>query len=386
VNQNIAELASCDRKIYAVGTATAVARHDSTYTRSNAFSFSAKTGAMTGWAPQVNGPVQSIAFSPDCRTAYLGGSFSEVNGIAAGNLVAVNAKSGAVKRGFQHTVNGPVDTVRYAHGKVIIGGRFSTVNGVQRVALASLRPTTGAVTQYVDENFSGQLGESATAVFNSQLSHDHNRLLVEGTFTSIKGKARQQAAVLKLGKHEVRLDDWTAPELNGTCVIGFYARSGAWSPDDKTIYLAATGLHPESGPGSLQGQPRAGLCDAVSAFPSASRSVHSTWINYSGCDSFYAVVAAKDKVYVGGHQRWLDNGHGCNNGGPGSVNRQGVGSINAKTGKATYWNPSHSRGRGVDHLLATKAGLWVASDTFTDGAAQYCGGVGHHGGICFFPY
>jgi hypothetical protein len=385
-NQNVAELGKCSTTMYAVGSATAVARGAATYHRSNAFSFSATTGAMTAWAPQVNGPVQSIAFSPDCRTAYLGGDFTQVNGAAAENLVAVDTVTGAVRSGFAHTVNGPVNTVRYLHGAVIVGGRFTTVNGVQRTAMASLRPSTGAVTNYLQVRIRGKLGESATAVFNSQPSHDRHRLLIEGTFKSINGHARQQAAVLKLGKSAVRVDGWTSPELLGTCVINFYVRAGNWSPDDKTIYLAATGLHPVSGPGSGPNQPRAGLCDAVSAFPSASRSVHHTWINYSGCDSFYAVAADKDNVYAGGHPRWMDNSNGCNKAGPGAVTRTGIGSINPRTGRATSWNPTHSRGRGVDHLLVTKAGLWVASDTFTDGSAQQCGGKSHHGGICFFPY
>ena len=384
--QNIAELEKCRGTMYAVGTATAIARGSATYARSNAFSFSAKTGAMTAWAPAVNGPVQSIAFSPDCRTAYLGGKFTQVNQVAAHNLVAVNAVTGAVRRDFKHTVDGRVDTVRYVHGAVIIGGRFSTVNGSRRVAMASLRPSTGAVTKYLRVQIRGQLGQSATDVYNSQLSHDRHRLLIEGTFTSINGHTRQQAAVLELGKNTVRVDGWTSPELLETCDIGFYVRAGNWSPDDKTIYLAATGLWPSSGPGSGPSQPRAGLCDAVSAFPAAARSVQHKWINYSGCDSFYAVAADKSNVYVGGHPRWLNNSNGCNNPGPGAVSRPGIGSINPQTGRATSWNPTHSRGRGVDQLLVTKAGLWVASDTFTDGSAQQCGGVTHHGGICFFPY
>jgi hypothetical protein len=386
VDQSIAELEQCKSTMYAVGTATAVARGRATYARFNVFSFSAKTGVMTKWAPKVNGPVRSIAFSPDCRTAYLGGRFTRVNHVDVRNLVAVKTANGAVRRAFQHDADGPVDTVRYVAGAVIIGGRFTTVNGAARAAMASLRPGTGAVTKYLDLQITGRLGQSATDVFNSQPSHDQHRLLIEGTFTSINGHARQQAAVLKLGKHAVRLDGWTSPELFRSCAIGFYVRAGGWAPHDKTIYLAATGIHPASGPGSGDNQPRAGLCDSVSSFPALSQSVQHRWINYSGCDSFYSVAVDKNNVYAGGHPRWLDNSDGCNRPGPGAVSRPGIGSIDPHTGKATSWNPTHSRGRGVDHLLITRAGLWVASDTWKNGMAQQCGGVAHHGGICFFPY
>jgi hypothetical protein len=385
-SQNVADLEKCKGTMYAVGTATAVGRGSDTYVRSNAFSFSATTGVMTAWAPEVNGPVQSIAFSPDCSTAYLGGTFTQVNKVAARNLVAVNTVTGAVKRRFKHEVNGPVDTVRYLHGAVIVGGRFTTVNGGRRTAMASLRPRTGVVTKYLRVRIRGRLGQTATEVFKSQPSHDRHKLLIEGTFTSIDGHRREQAAVLRLGKHAVKLDGWTSPELLQSCAIRFYVRAGNWSPNDNTIYLAATGLHPESGPGSGGSDPRTGLCDAVSAFPAVSRSVPHRWINYSGCDSFYSVAADQDNVYAGGHPRWMDNPFGCNEAGPGAVSRPGIGSLNPRTGLATSWNPTHSRGHGVDDLLVTKAGLWVASDTFTNGGAQQCGGVGDHGGICFFPY
>jgi hypothetical protein len=386
VNQNITELEPCKSKMYAVGTATAVARGATTYARFNAFSFSATTGAMTAWAPKVNGPVRSIALSPDCRTAYLGGQFTRVNHVDVRNLVAVNTVSGSVRRVFKHNVNEQVDTVRYLHGAVIIGGRFTEVNGAKRTAMASLRPSTGAVSKYLHLRIRGRLGPSATDVFNSQPSHDQRKLLIEGTFTSINGHARQQAAVLRLNKRAVKVDGWRSPELFGTCAIGFYVRAGNWAPHDNTIYLAATGIHPTSGPGSGDDQPRAGLCDSVSSFPASSTSVHHRWINYSGCDSFYSVAADKDNVYAGGHPRWLNNSDGCNRPGPGAVSRPGIGSIDPRTGRATSWNPTHSRGRGSDDMLLTKAGLWVASSTWTNGTAQMCGGVSHHGGICFLRY
>jgi hypothetical protein len=386
VNQRVEELQPCKRRMYAVGSMTAVGRGSATFARSNVFSFSAKTGAMTSWAPQVNGPVRSIAFSKDCRTVYLGGAFTRVNRVAVRNLVAVGAVTGKVKRRFKHHVNGPLSTVRYAHGAVIIGGAFSTVNGARRTSVASLRPVTGVVSRYLHLRITRTSGQTRTNVYNSQLSHDRDRLLIEGVFSSINGHPRQQAAVLDLGKHRVRLSGWSSPELSQACQIGFYVRGGSWSPNDRTIYLASTGIQPTSGPGSGTNEPRAGLCDSLAAFPSAERSVSHTWINYTGCDSLYSAVSDRDNVYVGGHERWADNADGCNDPGPGAVSRPGIGSINPRTGMATSWNPTRSRGRGAGQLLLTKAGLWVASDTWIDGSSQQCSGVSHHGGICFFPY
>jgi hypothetical protein len=37
-------------------------------------------------------------------------------------------------------------------------------------------------------------------------------------------------------------------------------------------------------------------------------------------------------------------------------------------------------------MLITGGGLWVASDIFSNGMAQKCGGLPKHGGICYFPF
>ncbi|WP_028645567.1 hypothetical protein [Nocardioides sp. URHA0020] len=309
-----------------------------------------------------------------------------MNGVAAGHLVAVDAVTGKVRKHFRGRANGPVQTVRFAHRRVLIGGSFTAVNGVGRSLMASLKPTTGAVTRYLDVRISGTYPGTAGQVYNSQLSNAGDRLLIEGVFTSIEGRPRQQAAVLDLDRRKVRVNPWRSAELLQTCKLHWYVRAGNWSPDDRTIYLASTGLMPESGRGSTRKGPRAGLCDAVASFPASSGAVSHRWINYAGCDSYYSVVADRHNVYVSGHARWANNRHGCDSAGRGAVRRPGIASINPRTGRVTGWNPTRSRGMGSHQLLLTAAGLWVASDTWKNGSAQSCGGISRHGGLCFLPY
>jgi hypothetical protein len=64
------------------------------------------------------------------------------------------------------------------------------------------------------------------------------------------------------------------------------------------------------------------------------------------------------------------------------VRRPGIGAINAVSGQAAKWNPTRDRGHGADDLLLTRAGLWVASDTYFH--SVLCAHK-HHPGICFFP-
>ena len=124
----------------------------------------------------------------------------------------------------------------------------------------------------------------------------------------------------------------------------------------------------------------------AAAFSSAGGAQYSQWINYTGCDSYYGVVADSNNVYVTGHERWASNPYGCDRAGAGAVPRPGLAALNSSTGTVTSWNPTRSRGYGGDDMVLTSAGLWVASDNFKDGGAQMCGGQTNHGGICFLPY
>ena len=388
VYQTVRRLVPCGSLMYAVGNLSAIAQGSNTYTRGNAFSFSQTTGAMTSWDPEANGPVNDIAFSPDCSVAYLAGSFSSIRGAAATNIAAVDTTTGNLITSFKHSAAAAAYTVDYAHGQVIYGGAFRKINGVVRTELASLDPTTGTVTSYANLNIDGSYPRTSRHIDNSQLSHDGNKLLVEGIFTTIDNQARRQMAVFDLGATSLTLDPWYSPDFNQVCIDAesYYNRSGAWSPDDNTIYGVSTGYKPPSGPGSNTSLPRAGMCDAAYSFSAAPGPQTHQWINYTGCDSYYGVVADDTQVYVTGHERWANNPDGCDAAGPGALSRPGLASLAVSNGSATPWNPTRALGHGADDLVLTPAGLWVASDTFKQGKAQMCATKGNHGGICFLPY
>ena len=49
-----------------------------------------------------------------------------------------------------------------------------------------------------------------------------------------------------------------------------------------------------------------------------------SWVDYTGGDSLYSTVVTDAAVYVGGHQRWLNNPSGRDLRGPGGVGRPGM--------------------------------------------------------------
>lgn len=376
-NATVREIVQCGSTMYAVGSFSTVKQGSTTYTRANAFSFSATTGVLTAWNPRPNGQVNTVALNGSCTMAYLGGTFSTVAAASAKNIAAVNTTSGTLVSSFAHSASGAVNNIQVVNAskEVMVGGNYTSINGSARGYFASLNPTTGAVDSYMTLAVAGTYGGNSgpTKIYNQQLSSRGDRLLVEGTFTTIGGVAHRQVAELDLSSTKATLDAWSNATINSTsCAAGeeFYARAAAFSPDESTIYVAATG-YVGSSP----------YCDAVAAFANTA-AAPVKWINYTGGDSLYAVASGPSDVYIGGHERWANNPQGRDSCGPGCLSRPGIADISAGSGLATSWNPTRDRGHGADDMLVTSAGLWVASDTFYNSVK--CANL-YHPGICFFP-
>jgi hypothetical protein len=389
----VRQLVQCGATMYAAGTFSQVIGYDAatrrmaTFRRANVFSFSAtRPFAVSGWNPGVNGEVNSIALSPDCSTAYLGGNFTKVHGSGANNIVQVSTTTGALNPHFAHNADRTVETLLYYHQMVLAGGFFTAINGSRSKFYVSLDAATGLTTAYLNLHISGhyvytRVIGNRTRVYNQQLDHAGTRLLAEGDFTSVGGKPRQQIFMLALGKTSARVTSWTAAGFYSHCFRKepFYLKAASWSVDDKTVYIATTGFHPliKSSSGK-----RTGLCDVAAAYPATETLVTYLWRNYTGCDSLYATAAGPGAVYFGGHERWADNRDGCNKPGPGAIDAPGMVGLSPRGG-AVVFDPTRSRGRGADDMLLTSEGLWIASDNYK--ANDMCGHEEGFAGICLLP-
>jgi len=408
--QVVRQLVQCGGNIYAVGKFTQISWNGTTFQRSNIFSFSATAPyKVTSWNPGANAEVDSIALTPNCSTAFIGGRFTSVHHSAADHLAKISTSTGAVITSWGNKANNPVDSVLLTpKGHLLVGGFFSSVNGSSAHPFyASLNQTTGKDDGYLNLKLSGSYhycsggtcsSPNHTSVYNQQLSHNGKLVLVEGIFTSAGGKARQQIFMLNLGTRAGTVTDWTSPEFDGSkgnlpngfpyqCTFNepFYIRAAAWSPGDSTVYTVATGKSPWNIP---SGGKRSGLCDSTAAFPSKDAAVTHTWINYTGCDSLYSVAADASTVYAAGHPRWSQNGNACNSAGRGAVIDHGLQGLLPSNGNARV----KSNGKAVfsmsranaDDLLITNGGLWIASTNRF--GMDVCGHVKGHAGICFLPY
>lgn len=427
--EQVRQLVQCGATMYAVGSFTQIKRNSTTYTRDNVFSFSATSPFnVTSWAPDVNGIVNSIAFSGgNCADAYIGGKFSKIGSTAVKNIAEVSTSTGAVVTAFGHSASAQVQTLISVKTHVIVGGYYTSINGsTADPYMTSLNSTTGKDDGYVKLGISGNYNypgvtSNATRVFSQAVSHSGTLDLVMGDFTSVGGLARQQIFMLNLagtnsaGKAAATVTGWTSPQWDGSageatpahpangypyqCATNepFYIQAAAWSANDSTIFIGDTGYHPNGWP--VGATPRNGLCDAAAAFPATQRPVTDLWINYTGCDSLFAAAADGSAAYFGGHERWSQNPQDCDAQGPGAVPAAGMEGLTPGTGAlllnsgggALY---TRSRGLGADDMLVTSAGLWIASDNGNFAtvdnkqvwqSSQTCGGVSGLAGICFLP-
>jgi len=410
--EQVRQLVPCGTQMYAVGKFTQISQKGTVYTRNNAFSFSPTTGAVSSWNPNVTGSVvDSIALSPDCSTAYLGGLFSAVNGTAVKNIAAVSTTTGAVLSGFKHNASGRVAALLMtAQGHLLAGGYFTGINGsTTDKYMASLNPTTGVDDGYVRLNISGnyvftdQGGVSSkangTRVWNYSLSPDGTKLLVMGDFTSVGGVGRRQMFMLDLGPASATVDSWYPTEFDQNCATfePFWLQDASWSPDQSKVYIATTGYKParddpSANPpitGYYNWEARGGLCDAAAAFPATGTNPTHLWVNYTGCDSLFSTAADASTAYVGGHERWANNSNGCDQAGPGAIAAPGMAGLDPSTGLLSF-NPTRGRGLGADDMVITSAGLWIASDNQSN--TNNCGKTATgtksfgHSGICMLPY
>ncbi len=138
---------------------------------------------VSGFDPDVNGEVRTVALSPDGSTVYIGGTFTEVNGQTATRLAALNATNGNLKAGFSVTIpNHNVEAIAVdSDGDLFVGGRFASVNGQSQRALAKVNGQTGALIAW-DANI------TTGRVVSLLLTNDESRLYI-GTSIDEMGEA-----------------------------------------------------------------------------------------------------------------------------------------------------------------------------------------------------
>ena len=360
--------------MYAGGHFHSVQDPDRTTTmvRTHLFSFHVATGRPTSWAPRINGEVfRTLYVAP---YLYVGGSFTTADGVT-GRLVRYRVDSGTPDIDTTWSaqgINAPVSDLEYVGGRLLVAGNF-------KKRLVALNPATGRDTGYITLPITGSVkanGAGPTSVYRIAVSPDGNRLVGIGNFTTVGTASRARAFMLDLGASSATVASWYYQPLANNCrsnALRAQLRDVDFSPGGSYFVIVATGFLPQRGGVGRD------ICDAAARFDTAvPKPTRPQWINYTGGDTLHSVAVTGAAVYVGGHQRWLDNPQGSESAGPGAVSRPGVGAIDPVTGKALAWNPTKTRGVGTKFIYATPAGIWFGSD-----GRRFAGVI--HDAIAFTP-
>ncbi|ASU86432.1 hypothetical protein CDO52_25570 [Nocardiopsis gilva YIM 90087] len=345
--------------VIAGGKFTQVAdpNRQTTHARQNIVAFEHGTGRiLTDFNPTIRGMVRTLAAGPG-DTVYVGGTFTGVNGDGHRGIARLSVATGEPVPGFDASL-GSGSVYRLArHGhRLYIGGSFGSVNRVSRAGLAQLNAYNGEVEQSFDMHLSHSR-RGTLRVQELAISPGGTRLVIGGTFTRARGQRRYQIAMVDTGVIPARLSRWSTEGYAARCDYSrmhTYIRQIDFSPDGSYFVVVTAG-----GPILKRGLCKTATRWETGDYPNARH----TWANHTGGDSLYSVEITGSAVYVGGHQRWMNNAMGNSEPGPGAVKRKGIAALDPNSGKALPWNPGRARGHGAEALTATADGLFVGSDT-----------------------
>ncbi len=311
--------------------------------RKNLAALDARTGKPLDWNPQVSGssvinnaPYEGVyALAISGNMLYLGGPFTNINGLVRNRLGAVDRFSGAATA-WDPSANGIVHALAIGGSAIYAGGTFTSVGGLPRTNLAALNPLSGAATSWRAD---------ANARIQS-LFFQANQVYVGGIFTRIGGVQRSRLAAID----------------------GATASVAAWNPNvnDQVSSISILGNSAYIGGQfsmvGTQSVSRIAAVDLSSANPTCWRPNAQA----PGFPGINAVLASSDGVYAGGTFTTM-----------GGQPRNYLAALSANCpGNATAWDPNMDA--PVNTLAASP------QMAFAGGAFQNIGGQ-YHPHLAAFP-
>ncbi len=286
--------------------------------RKNIAAIDAATGDLDrSFVADTDALVKALAMSPAGDMLFIGGGFTDVNGLYRSRLAALNPTTGAALS-WSANAGGSVNALATNGDALYVGGGFSSIGGVDTIAeLARVSISTSAV----DSGFNPNPGGSLKAL---EVTSDGSKIFAVGPFTSFAGQSRPGAALVNVNG---TLGSW-APSEGGSSI------AADLSPDQNRIYFSTS-------------RNRLFAYDYTGANPNTP-----TWVARSGGD-VQAIAATTTEVYVGGHFRNFPEEHQA---------RPHLASVYVATGLLTPWSPGANGDFGVWSITATANSLLIGGD------------------------
>jgi hypothetical protein len=231
----------------------------------------------TVWEAGTDGPVYALARlgAGGDVTLYLGGAFTEVNGVSHAGLAAIDV-DGALVQGFDPVVTGGSETVlalEVRGSTLYVGGSFGSVGGGSSTNLGAVDATSGAATSWSPN--------ANDAVLTIAVAPDGSRVYAGGLFTEVNSPqvARSHIAAFDATAGAV-VADWD-PGADGEVDVIRLSTSGG------TVWIG--GGFTETGGVERNGVAALTATGAVSIWDG----------NVEG--TVFAIGLSGENVYVGGH-------------------------------------------------------------------------------------
>ena len=294
--------------------------------RAHLAAFRLDTGALRSWNPGANGTVSALALSPDKRSLYVGGNFTELNGKTRHDIGAVARKSGETMK-YKANTNAPVLAIAVTKKRVFLGGSFTTIKDKKRKHVGAT-------------NHKGRLllkwkPQVADVVRSLAISRDKSRVYVGGDFSAVNKHRHEHVVALSVTAGKVL--KWKSPV--SYAVWDIVVRK-------KSVYLGGNGVGGRVGAYSALGK--------------------RAWaVQLDG--GVQAISFAHRKVLAGGHFYNV-----CVGISPGQTpgfdcpevraHRPHLAAFGARNGAVKGWSPTVNSPLGVFALTTTKAGVYAGGD------------------------
>ena len=366
--------------VYVGGTFTQIQNplSNETINQPYLFAYSKSSGnIIESFDPQVNNAVLALETTGDPDGGvFAGGVFGNLNGeFSRGRFTKIGI-NGDRAPGFSGRVDATVTSMVRHEDTIYIGGNFSSISGTPVEGLAALDTTTGAVDPNLNFDFGGLLfndridqNEAVQGVDDLDVTSDGSVMVITGNFETIDGVSRPRLALLELDG-QARVSTWNTNVYDVDCparLFPQYIQGIDIAPDNSYLIVGTNGFRRFEEP----------ACDTIARYEIVdltSTDVQPTWVNYTGGDAVYDVVATDHAVYAGGHFRWLNNDTSSGDAvGPGSTARSGLAAIDPLNGLTLLdWQSDRNpRGVGVFAMISEEEGLYLGDDTDFQNGTQH---------------
>ena len=302
--------------------------------RSNILAYDLTTGELIHtFAPSLNAEGTTVTASPDGSRLFIGGSFTQVNGVSQYRIAALNPNSGELIAGFNATVDYHVNDLVATDSQLFAAGAFNYAGAgltAARSRLAAFSASNGAL-------ISGWAPVADNSVMALVIAPDGTKIFAGGRFTTMNGSAAKGLAAIDIQTGAVT--PWAANTV---------VKNGGASAAILSLTTDGTSIF---GGGYTYGRADGNLEGSFSANPTTGEM---NWVADCHGD-IYDTVPLNGYLYTASHAHYCGNVNGFPQTDPWTINQRHLNSFEttaSSTLKREPWRYNNWEGTPAPRMAA----------------------------------